>query len=266
MSSLGLVELAASTAGGQLARAHEFSGIVDAGAPRRAKIVRRIPMRLPSLMLTCALLASCSSDDHPPDFVDPDVPGRDANPEGVPYPTDSLGGSERASTHPGQRIPNFTFQAYVNGDRGKGLQTVSLADFYDPEQKHHKVLDIQISQVWCTICSVETDSTSQLIAELTADGAVFLQIMTSGSDASRGPALEEVDAWVDRHEMTYTLAIDVRARRMSGLGVNTVPWDILVDTRTMEILDSSAGAPSDVAKYVRDGLQWVATHPPSYSP
>lgn len=223
-------------------------------------------MRSFLLAFTCALFAGCSTDDHPPDFVDPEVPGRDANPDGVPYPTDSIGGIERGTNRPGQRIPNFTFQAYVNGDRAKGLQTVSLADFYDPEQERHKVLDIQISQVWCTICSVETESTSQLIDELTAEGAVFLQIMTSGSDASRGPSLGEVDAWVDRHEMAYTLAIDVRSRRMGGIGVSTVPWDLLVDTRTMEILDSSAGAPADVAKYVRDGLQWVATHPPSYAP
>jgi hypothetical protein len=32
----------------------------------------------------------------------------------------------------------------------------------------------------------------------------------------------------------------------------------------MEILDSSAGAPADVERYVREGLEWVATHPPSY--
>lgn len=216
-------------------------------------------------VLTC-VLAACSTDDPPPDAPDPDVAGRETNPDGVPYPTDSLGGSERAATHPGQRIPNFTFQAYVDGDRSKGLQTISLADFFDPEQKRHKVLDIQISQVWCTICSVETESTSQVIAELKADGAVFLQVMTSGADASRGPSLGEFDQWIERHSMTYTLALDVRGRRMSGLGVNTVPWDILIDTRTMEILDSSAGAPADVEKYVRDGLQWVATHPPSYAP
>jgi hypothetical protein len=206
------------------------------------------------------------SDDPPPDAPDPDVTGRDVNPDGVPYPTDSLGGIERASNRPGQRIPNFTFQAYVNGDRSKGLSTISLADFYDPEQKRHKVLDIQISQVWCTICSVETESTSQIIGELTGEGVVFLQVMTSGSDASRGPSLGEAEAWVDRHKMTYTLAIDVRSRRMGSIGVSTVPWDILIDTRTMEILDSSAGAPADVERYVREGLQFVATHPPSYSP
>jgi hypothetical protein len=223
-------------------------------------------MRRFALTLLCAVLAACSTDDPPPDAPDPEVVGRDANPDGVPYPTDSLGGIERASNRPGQRIPNFTFQAYVNGDRSKGLQTISMADFFDPDQKRHKVLDIQISQVWCTICSVETESTSLVIDELTAEGAVFLQVMTSGNDASRGPSLEEFDSWVVRHKMTYTLALDVRGRRMSGIGVSTLPWDILVDTRTMEILDSSAGAPADVAKYVREGLQWVASHPPSYEP
>jgi hypothetical protein len=215
-------------------------------------------------LLLCSLSVGCAKDDAPPDAPDPDVPGHDANPDGIPYPTDSLGGLERATGHPGQRIPNFTFQAYVNGDRSKGLQTISLADFYDPQQKRFKVLDIQISQVWCAICSAETTATSEVIADLKPEGAVLLQVLTSGSDASRGPSLGEVDDWVDRHGMTYTLAIDVRSRRMSSLGVNTVPWDILIDTRTMEILDSSAGAPTDVETYVRDGLRWVADHPPSY--
>jgi len=221
-------------------------------------------MRRFAFFVLTLVLSGCSSDDAPPDPPDPEVPGRAANPDGVAYPTDNLGGSERASTHPGQRIPNFTFQAYVDGDRSRGLQTVSLADFFDPEQKRHKVLDIQISQVWCSICSAETQSTSQVITELKADGAVFLQVMTSGSDASRGPSMGEFDSWVDRHAMTYTLALDVRGRRMGTLGVSTVPWDILVDTRTMEILDSSAGAPTDVERYVRDGISWVNSHPPSY--
>lgn len=221
-------------------------------------------MRVLLSSLTCVLAVAACSSDGPPDLPDPDLPGRAANPDGVPYPSDSIGGLERSSTQPGQRIPNMTFQAYVDGDRARGLQTISLADYYDPEQKRHKVLDIQISQTWCSICSVETEATMQVLDRLHEEGAVVLQVMTSGPVASKGPALEDVDGWVDRHRMGYTLAVDVRGRRMSGVGVSTVPWDILVDTRTMEILDSSAGAPADVLRYVRDGLQWVGTHPPSY--
>ena len=42
------------------------------------------------------------------------------------------------------------------------------------------------------------------------------------------------------------------------------PHDVLIDTRTMEILDSSVGSPLDVGKYVLDGLEFVNSNPPSY--
>lgn len=221
-------------------------------------------MRMLPIAFVAALAVACSHDDATPEFTDPDVPAHPTNPDGVPYPTDGLGGRERGAGHPGDRIPNLAFQAYVDGDRSKGLQTVSLADFYDPQQKRYKVLDIEVSASWCSICAAETDSATAVSGELRKEGAVLLQVMINGNTGSKGPSLDEVDGWVDRHQMNYTLAIDVRGRRMGSLGVTTVPWDILVDTRTMEILDSSAGAPVDVEKYVRDGLAWVASNKPSY--
>jgi hypothetical protein len=42
-----------------------------------------------------------------------------------------------------------------------------------------------------------------------------------------------------------------------------MPHDLLIDTRTMEILDSSLGAPVDVARYGQDGLDFVGRNPPS---
>jgi len=71
----------------------------------------------------------------PAELADPDVPGRTANPDGLPYPTDHIGSQKRVARTPGDRIPNLTFQAYIDGDVSKGLQIVSLADFYDPGQK-----------------------------------------------------------------------------------------------------------------------------------
>jgi hypothetical protein len=49
-----------------------------------------------------------------------------------------------------------------------------------------------------------------------------------------------------------------------GVNSSVVPHDILIDTRTMEILDSSVGAPVDVAKYTLEGVRWVNENPPSY--
>jgi hypothetical protein len=221
------------------------------------------------LALVAGVVASCSSSsDSDSDFPDPEVPGRSANPDGVPYPTDRLGGAERAAGRPGQRIPNYTFQAYVDGDRAAGLKTISLADYFDPTQKRFKILDIQVSATWCAVCSSVTMSTVPVKEELAKEGVAFLEVIVAGPKTTTGPSMSDVDAWVTRHSSNYTTAIDVRGRRLAEIGIDrtAVPYDLLIDTRTMEILDSSIGAPLnfDVAAYVRDGLKYVATHEPSY--
>lgn len=101
---------------------------------------------------------------------------------------------------------------------------------------------------------------------LAAEGVVFFEVVVSGAIAGTGPSLGEVDAWVSRHQANFSIGIDVRARRSGTIGVDpsAMPHDILIDTRTMEILDSSIGAPLDIVKYVRDGLRWVEDNPPSY--
>ena len=43
-----------------------------------------------------------------------------------------------------------------------------------------------------------------------------------------------------------------------------MPWDIIIDTRTMEILESSGGAPLDIVTYDRSLLKAVAGRPPAY--
>ena len=205
----------------------------------------------------------CSSEAD--ELADPDLPVVAANPDGIPYPTDNLGGGERRNGLPGNRIPNFTFRSYRNG-RAAGLETVSLAEYFDPGQKRHKVLHLQVAATWCGVCSAELEATVGVTEQLRARGIVFLEVIVSGASAGKGPSLAEVDAWVDRHKTNFPTGIDVRARRLGPLGVSgsAMPHDILIDTRTMEILDSSVGAPLDVAKYGQDGLDWVASHPPSY--
>lgn len=225
-------------------------------------------------LLTLALLpifglasgGACASDEEP-DFADPDVAAEAANPDGIAYPTDNLGGEPRRNSFRGSRIPNFAFQGYRDGDRARGLETISLSEFYDPEQKHNiKILHIQVAATWCIICSSEIEATLTVKDPYRERGVVFLEVVVGGKNVGAGPSLGEVDAWIARHSSTITTAIDVRAKRLGGLGINpaAMPHDILVDARTMEILDSSVGAPLDVGKYVSDGLRWVAANAPSY--
>jgi hypothetical protein len=209
-------------------------------------------------------IGACKGD--PEEFDDPDVPGRSTNPDGVPYPTDSLGSAKRVGKIPGDRIPNLTFQAYVDGDVSKGLAVVSLADFYDPNQTRNKVLHIEGAATWCEICASEADATTTAKAFMNGKGVVYLEVIVSGPTQQRGPSLGDVTGWMSAHKSNFSTAIDVRARRMSGIGVDgtVMPWDILIDTRTMEILDSSGGAPADIVDYDSQFVDFVNTHPPSY--
>ncbi len=224
------------------------------------------PLWAALLAFSLAVLpGSTACGSEPDELDDPDLSASPQNPDGIAYPTDHLGGSQRTATRPGDRIPNFAFRAYRSGRQG-GLETLSLAEFYDPLEKRHKVLHIQTAGTWCAICSAELAATIPQTEALLAKGIVFLEVVVSGATAGKGPNLSEVDNWVESHGTTFPTAIDVRARRLGALGVSGVamPHDILIDTRTMEILDSSVGAPLDVSRYGLDGIDFVTKNPPSY--
>lgn len=208
--------------------------------------------------------SSCSSDE-PAEYDDPDVIGRDASPEGVAYPTDHLGARPRVREVRGDRIPNMTFRAYVDGNTSE-LKTLSLADYYDPQSRRYKLLHIEVAAVWCTLCNAVLDATMKVKEPLGKKGVVYLEIMVSGPAQFRGPSLDDVTGWISRHGSTVTTAIDVRARRLSLLGIDgsVMPTDLEIDLRTMEILDLSGGVPADVGLYDQSFLQWIETHPPSY--
>lgn len=219
-----------------------------------------------SVALFAFALSSGSCSSEPEELDDPDVPAAAANPDGVSYPEDRLGGRKRTALRPGDRIPNFAFRGYPGGDRGAGLETISLADYYDPDQRRHKLLHLQVASTWCSICSSELRATVRVAERLSEHGIVFLEVIVSGATAGLGPSLGEVEAWMDRHQSNVSTAIDVRVRRLSSIGVSAagMPHDILIDTRTMEILDSSVGAPADLVAYVAAGLRFVTENPPSY--
>ena len=227
---------------------------------------RALGRRLLCAGVVLLAIGACKAEEDPDEMVDPDVQGRDTNPDGVPYPTDRLGGKERSTLSPGERIPNYHFRGYPLGDRSRGLQTISMADYYDPQQKRHKVLHLQLAATWCGYCSAEISATVANRDANNARGITYLEVIVAGANADFGPSQAELDGWVSQHASNIDTAVDVRARRLRGIGIDprVMPHDILVDTRTMEILDSSPGAPLDVGAYGRDGISFVDTHKPSY--
>lgn len=203
--------------------------------------------------------SSASSPELPRDAPTPSI----ANPDGLAYPTDRIGPAARRGSIPGDRIPNFAFRAYLGGDRSK-LQTRSMADFYDPEAKRHRLIHFVAVAYWCSICRAETKEISTIETKLRADGVVQMAVLINGASNGIGPSLTEFDDWGSTYMPSYDLGFDVRGTQLAAMGFSGVPWNALIDPRTMELLVAVSGAPQNVKSFVEAGLEFVDKTGPSY--
>ena len=102
------------------------------------------------------LALGCSSEDPAP----PTAPSRfaDAPFQAVKaYPPGPYGRGIGAT------IENLSFLGWKDPVRSgydpAALETVSLADFYDPSGTRTKLIVLNASAVWCSVCRAETAST-----------------------------------------------------------------------------------------------------------
>jgi hypothetical protein len=192
----------------------------------------------------------------------------------APYPLANIGTAQRGldtgtpKTAPGSVIANFKFLGYPNADGTSGLQTISLADYYDPTASKHKILHIMAVAEWCNPCTAETSS---LLADLAtpatnfeAQGVVYLQALIEGNTPNLGATQSDLNDWIGKEHVTFTEVLDPEA---SNLGVffnaAAVPFNADIDVRSMEILQAGAGQedPSSVKVWI----DWVNANPPAYS-
>lgn len=232
-------------------------------------------MRLSNVLLTtiAALAVACSSATPAPDPTPgaggagtggpagggAPAPSEGANPEGVAYPTADIG------YRVGNRMPNYTFLGYVNGNKAGGLKAVSLADYYDPQAKRFKVIHIIGSSVWCAPCNQETTEAVAATDELLAEKIVFVQAMIDGPQLGVGATQGDLDAWVATHSIVgkFTVMLDPAVKNLGQFfQAGGVPWNANLDARTMEILSAKEGAPPSIKADVRRWTAWVDSHPP----
>ncbi len=192
------------------------------------------------------------------------IMGRDTNPDGVPYPSPAGGHTPRVGRTPGSVIANLSFLGYPNGDSSKGLQVISLADYYDPCGKRMKLLHLSVAGVWCNPCNQETTSVVAAEASLKSQGIVVLQALSDGPNQGVGATRQDLDYWVSRYRMTFTGMLDPGPTQFAGFFIaSAIPWNADVDPRTMELIDSTTGWSGDLMGELQNGIDAVAA-PPLY--
>lgn len=149
--------------------------------------------------------------------------------------------------HVGQVFPNVTLQGYVGGKRP--WQPIALRDYFDPDgSRGIRGLLVMVSAPWCSGCKAAGASYPNLYrTEYAPKGARFLAAIVE--DTSMRPATEAtVDAWVTSYATNYDIAADPElvTIRMSPTesGSLSLPYDYVIDPRTMRIVQIDSGAVS----------------------
>jgi hypothetical protein len=166
----------------------------------------------------------------------------DVNPDGKAYPTDSIGWTPRSGKTPGNRIQNFKFLGYPNGDVSQGLKPISLAEYYDPTGARYSIIHIQAAGVWCSACQAETKAVVPIKDQLAAKKAVWLVSLAEGATPGTPSTQTNLNNWIKQFGSPYTHWLDPANKNLGPFyDRSALPWNANIDARTMEILTSGTG-------------------------
>jgi hypothetical protein len=190
-------------------------------------------------------MPSGAPTDAPP--VNPNADGAGFAPK-VSYPSGPYGRGV------GAVIENTTFLGWrdpvaSNYDTGV-LEPVSLSDFYDPSGATTKLLVINASAVWCTVCQAElrqmkNDNTA---ANYRAKGVQLLG--TLFEDATGGPARpSDLKLWGSAavRAIEFPLVLDPGLKMGVYFTSDATPLNLIVDARDMRIVHAMMGYDSSPA-------------------
>jgi hypothetical protein len=185
----------------------------------------RIVRRLGSVCCACLVLAACGSNTPkiPPELL------ASSGCNTLDYPSGPFG------TEEGDTLADACFQGYRNPAKGRSLEDIAFADYYDPSgSKGYQLILINTAAVWCSACRSEHDGLPQKNQEYGARGLRILS--TLFQDARRDPAtLDDLDAWVKVFSSDYAMVLDPDYQLGGFASAETAPLNLVVNARTMKI-------------------------------
>jgi hypothetical protein len=184
-----------------------------------------------AMVLGALFLWSCSDDGaRGPVTVKPVV---DAGEGDGGYPTGPYG------TEKNQVLANASFI----GRRG-GLdtprETFDLESFRADKTKRYLIFNVAAG--WCSPCKSEAiEFQDRVVPKYAPRGVAFLSVILQ--DSSRRPATDSnVDSWITAHHLTFPTVRDPAGFVNTIFNPDTMPLNMIIDLKTMMILEKIVGA------------------------
>lgn len=188
-------------------------------------------------------------EDAAPTSAGQVLSGHETNPYGVAYPNppQGYGRSARAGHNPGSVIQNFKFLGYPNADVSQGLQTIALADYYDPCNTTYAMIHLTVAAVWCPPCNEETDDIVAAKSTITGKRIVVIQALSDGATEGVPATASDLNGWIKTHHSNFTEMLDPGLMQLGGFfDAAAIPWNCDIDPRTMEMVKAGVGYEADV--------------------
>jgi hypothetical protein len=231
----------------------------------RAGSMRRIAAMAATALVSLSSAVGCSSGSSPAAASIPGAsmkPKPALNPDGVPYPSFTGGHTARTGNTPGDVIASYAFQGYPDGDTSKGLQTISLADYYDPCGKRLKLLHLTVAGGWCVPCGEETDALVAAKAQLASERVTVIQALGDGPTQGVTATAMDLDNWIAKHKSNFTEMLDPNLANLGTFfNAANVPFNCDIDPRTMEIIHEGTGWPGNLDTDLQPALAALPAAP-----
>jgi hypothetical protein len=160
----------------------------------------------------------------------------------------------------GAVVANYKFVGFPSPDTdNQALREVQLADFYNPTgdelwpedsfygaQPKPKALLISVSAVWCGPCQYENaEILPGEYADLNPKGVEFLLNLADGPTVGEPAETKHLVSWTKKYGTKWPAVIDPSYKLSALFEADAFPANIIVDTRTMTVVDVVAGVPDD---------------------
>jgi len=173
-------------------------------------------------------------------------PGVDSQPDGG---APSTGVPAKAATDGGMLFPNLTLQGLRSAADMAAPVAVSTWDYYDPDGLQYDLLHVMAIFLWCPHCNNETTDLSTIAAWQAEHRVAVLQIALQGYSSS-SPTWAEIQKWASDHNVAFPVVIDGQGAQLSqSFKFDGVPFNIVVNPRTMEVMETDVGEVGSVQAY-----------------
>jgi hypothetical protein len=161
----------------------------------------------------------------------------------------------------GSVVANYKFVGYANAMKvSDALQELTLAEFYNPTgdgvyeegskmeigAPKPKALLIDVASVWCGPCNYEAGNILPgLYAKYHPQGGEFLLQLADGPTPGKAATSKSLYNWTQKYDVNYPSTIDPTYKLGALFDAEAYPANMIIDTRTMKIVEVIAGAPEE---------------------